>query len=262
MKKAKPLALIGAGKLNGSPVSKFWRLSERLGPVKSPSFRLASRIANSLRAGHPVRDYTEFDSCGLIVVSVPDAILPAVVNEIAAANICWRNKAIVLCSASLDSGELSVLAERGASIGSISAIPGFEDPRYLVEGDRLAILELKKLVENGPRRIIAIERSLKPFYLAALTSTGSLLFALLFAASECLRQAGISALDSATILERQLHRTLRSLVRVGRKAYSAPRQLQKQLDALAKAGPELAHYLEQSTHLAARLLRKPVRPIV
>jgi hypothetical protein len=256
MKKAKSLALIGAGKLTGSPVSGFWRLSDRLGPVKSPSFRLASRIANSLRAGHPVRDYAEFDSCSLIVVSVPDAILPAAIKEIAAANICWRNKAIVLCSASLDSGELSVLAERGASIGSISAIPGFEDPRYLVEGDRLAVLEAKRLVENGARRIVAIQRSLKPFYLAALTSTGSLLFALLLAASESLRQAGISASDSATILERQLHKTWRSHVKAGRKAYSAPHQLQKQLHALANADPELAHYLEQSTHLAARLLRK------
>src|SRR6266850_8484306 len=144
MKKAKSVALIAAGRLTGSDICGFGRLSDRLGPVMAPSFRLASRIANSLRAGHPVRDYAEFDSCSPIVVSVPDAIVPAVVNEIASANICWRNKAIVLCSALLDSGELSVLAERGASIGSISAIPGFEDPRYLVEGDRLAILELKK----------------------------------------------------------------------------------------------------------------------
>src|ERR1700737_4659403 len=101
MKKAKSLALIGAGKLTGSPLSGFWRLSDRLGAGKSPSFRLASRIANALRAGHPVRDYAEFDSCRLILVSVPDAMLPAVVREIAAANICWRNKSIVLCSASL-----------------------------------------------------------------------------------------------------------------------------------------------------------------
>ncbi len=225
--------------------------------MKAPSFRLASRIANSLRAGHPVRDYAEFDACRLILVSVPDSILPTVVREIASANISWRNKSIVLCSASLDSGELSDLAARGASIGSISAIPGFEDPRYLVEGDPLAILESKRLVQHAARRTVAIQRSLKPFYLAALTSTGSLLFALLLAASESLRQAGISTSMSATILEKQLHKTLRSHVKAGRKAYSAPHELQKQLRALATADPELAHYLEQSTNLAARLLRKP-----
>ena len=257
MKKAKSVALIGAGKLSDSPVSEFWRLSDRLGPVKAPSFRLASRIANSLRAGHPVRDYAEFDSCRLILVSVPDAILPSVVGEIASANICWRNKSIVLCSALLDSGELSDLASRGASIGSISAIPGFEDPHYLLEGDPLAILESKQLVRDASRHTVAIQRSLKPFYLAALTSTGSLLFALLMAASQALRQAGISTSMSAAILEKQLHKTLRSHVKSGRKAYSAPPQLQKQLRSLAIGDPELAHYLEQSTNLAARLLAKP-----
>src|SRR6266478_5712496 len=154
MKKAQSVALIAAGRVTGSVVGGFGRLSERLGPVMAPSFRLASRIANRLRAGHPVRDYAEFDSCRLILVSVPDAILPAVVGEIAAANICWRNKSIVLCSASLDSGELSDLASRGASIGSISAIPGFDDPRYLVEGDRLAVLASRQLVQNGGRGIV------------------------------------------------------------------------------------------------------------
>src|SRR5258707_13931778 len=113
MKKAKSLALIGAGKLSGPPVSGFWRLSDRLGPVMAPSFRLASRIANSLRAGHPVRNYAEFDACRLIVVSVPDAMLPTFLREIASANISWPNKTILLCSASLDSGELSGLAARG-----------------------------------------------------------------------------------------------------------------------------------------------------
>ncbi len=222
----------------------------------APSFRLASRIANSLRAGHPVRNYAEFDACRLILVSVPDAMLARVLCEIASANISWPNKTILLCSASLDSGELSVLAARGASIGSISAIPGFEDPRYLVEGDRLAILESKRMVEEGSRRIVAIERSLKPFYLAALTSTSSLLFALLLAASEFLRQAGISASVSAIILEKQLRKTLRSHAKAGRKAYPAPNQLQKQLHAVGGADPELAYYLEQSSKLAARLLRK------
>ncbi len=223
----------------------------------APSFRLASRIANGLRAGHPVRDYAEFDSCGLILVCVPDTMAPRAIGEFASADISWRNKSIVLCSAWLDSGELSELAARGAAIGSISAIPGFEDTRYLVEGDRLAILESRRLVEQDSRSIVAIERSLKPFYLAALTSTSSLLFALLLAASEFLRQAGIPAPVSATILEKQVDKTLRSHAKAGRKGYPAPQQLQKQLRALAAANPELAYFMEQSTNLAGRLLRKP-----
>ena len=256
MKKVKPVALVSAGKLAGSPVSRFRWLSERLGPVKSPSFRLASRMANSLRAGHPVKDYAEFDACRLVVVSVPDEMLPRVVDELASAEISWRGKAVVVCSAWLDSSILQELSERGAAIGSLSTIPGFEDVLYLVEGDRLAILESRRLVEDRERRVVPVERGRKPFYLAALTCTGSLLFGLALAASESLRHAGVGSPVSAAMLEKQLNKTLRLYLKAGRKAWPAPRELAGQLRALAGADAELAQYLEQSARITARLLER------
>jgi hypothetical protein len=170
------------------------------------------------------------------------------------AGISWRGKAVVLCSAWLDSTSLRELSARGAAVGSISPIPGFEDQRYLVEGDPFAIRQSKLLVEYRDRRAVAIERPLKPFYLAALTSTGSLLFALLLVAFEALQHAGIAPALSATLLERQITRTLRSFLKGGRRAYPPPRELPRQLRALSTASPELAHYLEQSCRLASRLM--------
>jgi predicted short-subunit dehydrogenase-like oxidoreductase (DUF2520 family) len=254
MKKAKSVGLIGAGNLTDSPLTRFWWLPDRLGPVKSGSSRLASRIANMLRAGHPVKDYAEFESCILILVCVPEENIPKVVAEMLSAGISWRGKAVVLCSAWLDSTSLRELSARGAAVGSISPIPGFEDQRYLVEGDPFAIRQSKLLVEHRDRRAVAIERPLKPFYLAALTSTGSLLFALLLVAFEALQHAGIAPALSATLLERQITRTLRSFLKGGRRAYPPPRELPRQLRALSTASPELAHYLEQSCRLASRLM--------
>ncbi len=186
MKRVKPVALVGAGNFTDSSLTRFLRFSDQLGPVKSPSYRLASRISNIFRSGHPVKDYAELDACRLILVCVPDKTLPKVVSEMAASGISWQGKAIVLCSMWLDSSHLSELSAHGGSIGSLSPIPGFEgleDFRYLVEGDKLAILEAKRLLAHQRQRVIAIERSLKPFYLAALTCTGDLLFALMVAAS-------------------------------------------------------------------------------
>jgi predicted short-subunit dehydrogenase-like oxidoreductase (DUF2520 family) len=254
MKKAQSVGLIGAGSLTDTPLTRFWGLPQRLGPVKSASYRLASRIANMLQAGHPVKDYAEFESCLLILVCVPEENVPKAVTEMLASGISWRGKAVVLCSTWLDSGALRELSARGASVGSISPIPGFDDHRYLVEGDALAIRESKRLVEHRDRRVLAIERPLKPFYLAALTCTGSLLFVLLRVAFEALHHAGIQPGLSATLLERQITRTLRSYVKGGRRAYPAPRELPRQLRALAAASPELAHYLEQSCRLASRLM--------
>jgi predicted short-subunit dehydrogenase-like oxidoreductase (DUF2520 family) len=255
MKKAQSVGLIGAGSLTDTPLTRFWWLSERLGPVKSASYRVASRIANMLQAGRPVKDYAEFESCNLILVCVPEETVPQVVSEMVSAGISWQGKAVVLCSTWLDSGELHQLSALGASVGSISSIHGF-DECYLVEGDPLAIRQSKSLVEYRDRRAIAIERPLKPFYLAALTCTGTLLFALLHVASESLHRARIPSGLSATLLERQLTRTLRSFLKGGRRAYPTPRELPRQLRALSAANPELSHYLEQSCHLASHLMEK------
>jgi len=255
MKRAQSVGLIGTGSLTDSPLTRFWWLSERLGPVKSASYRVASRIANMLQAGHPVKDYAEFESCVLILVCVPEETVAQVVSEMVLAPISWEGKAVVLCSTWLDSGELHELSARGASVGSISPIPGF-DERYLVEGDPLAIRESKSLVEYRERRAVAIERPLKPFFLAALTCTGTLLFAVLHVAFESLHHARIPPGLSATVLERQLTRTLRSFLKGGRRAYPTPRELPIQLRALSDANPELALYLEQSCHMASRLMEK------
>jgi predicted short-subunit dehydrogenase-like oxidoreductase (DUF2520 family) len=256
MKKAQSVGLIAAGNLTDAPLTRFWWLSERLGPVKSASYRVASRIANMLQAGRPVKDYAEFESCVLILVCVPEGAVSRVVSELASSGIAWAGKAVVLCSTWLDSGELRELAACGASVGSISPIPGFDDERYVVEGDAFAIRQARSLVEVGQRRAVAIERPLKPFYLAALTCTGTLLLPLILAASESLHHAHIPPALSATLLERQIIRTFRSFLKGGRRAYPSARELPRQLRALADVNPELAYYLEQSASLASRLISK------
>jgi len=256
MKKAQLVGLIAAGSLTDSPLTRLGCLPERLGPVKSATYRVASRIVNMLRAGHPVKDYAEFDACILILVCVPDEAVSRVVSEMLSSGVSWRGKAVILSSTWLDSGALRDLSAHGASIGSISPIPGFDDQRYLVEGDPLAIRESKRLVERRDRRVVAIERSLKPFYLAALTCTGSLLFALLRVAFESLQLATVPPGFSATLLDRQISRTLRSFIKGGRRAYPTPRELPRQLRALRVANPELARYLENSCHVASMLMEK------
>lgn len=256
MKKAQSVGLIGTGSLTDAPLTRFWFLRERLGPVKSASYRVASRIANMLQAGHPVKDYAEFEECDLILVCVPEETIEQVVSDMRSAGISWRDKAVVLCSTWLDSGVLADLAALGAAVGTISPIPGFDDERYLVEGDAVAIRRSRSLVEFRDRRAVPIERRLKPFYLAALTCTGSLLLALVHVASESLRLAEIAPGFSATLLDRQVNRTLRAYLKGGRRAYAEPRELAGQLQALSGANSEMATYLEEGSRLAARIMEK------
>jgi hypothetical protein len=254
MKKAQSVGLVAAGNLTDSPLTRFRWASQGLGPVKSGSVRVASRIANMLKAGHPVKDYAELGACTLILICVPEDSLSGIIAGLLSAEIDWREKIVVLFSAALDSGELREFSQRGAAVGSITPIPGFEDERYLVEGDPPAIRSSKRLVEFGERRAIAIERPAKPLFLVALTCTGTLLFALISVADESLRHARIPNGFAATLLERQIIRTLRAYLKGGRRAYTGTDQLHRQLRALLGTKPELALYLEQSYRLASRLM--------
>jgi predicted short-subunit dehydrogenase-like oxidoreductase (DUF2520 family) len=187
-------------------------------------------------------------------VCVPESLLTQVLRELASAAIDFRGKAVVLCSFTHDTGDLGELATLGAAVASICPIPGFDDFRYLIEGDPLAVLLTRRLVEHRDRRAITIERSRKFFFLAALTCTGSILFAVLLAAAELLRRAGFTPVDSTSVIEKQLGKTLRSYVRGGRKTLQPPQLLARYLRALALADPELSQYLEQHSRLAERLL--------
>jgi predicted short-subunit dehydrogenase-like oxidoreductase (DUF2520 family) len=219
MRKGQSIGLIGAGKLTDSPLVRLWASRARLGPVKAPSLRVASRISNSLRAGHPVADYQEFEQCGLILISMPDSLLPKLVVELSSQPLTWSNKAVVLCSALLGAKELDRLMAAGASVGSLCSIPGFEDRWVLLEGDKLVEARVRQIVDERLTRFTLIRPSYKPLYLTALALTGSLFIPMLMRASDSLRQAGIPVTESEAILEKQVERSMRSYFRAGRKVH-------------------------------------------
>ena len=233
MKKAQLVGLIGTGSLTDSPLTRFWWLSERLGPVKSASYRVASRIANMLQAGHPVKDYAEFESCVLILVCVPEETVPQVVSELVSAGISWRGKAVVLCSTWLDSGDLRELSARGASVGSISPIPGFDD-RALSGGGRPSGnppgQEPGGVSRAAGRSYRAVSQAVLPGH-AHLHRRPCCLPCSAWRSNRC----------SSPLFRRVFRRhcwtgrssrTLRSFLKGGRRAYPTPRELPRQLRAL------------------------------
>ena len=217
MRKGHVIGLIAAGKITDSPLTRIWAFRERLGPVKAPSMRVASRISNSLRAGHPVCDYQDFDACGLILISTPDPLLPRIVEELSAQPLTWIHKTVVLCSALLGSNHLERLSSAGASVGSLCAIPGFEDRWFLLEGDKRVETQIGSIMDQECTRITPIRNSSKQLYMTALACTGSLFTPLLIRAGSLLKQAGVPITESEAIIAKQVERTMRMYFRAGQK---------------------------------------------
>ncbi len=215
-KPQQPLALVSAGNVTDTPLTRFANLRRLLGPVKAPSRRLASRFVNMLRAGYPADGYADLERTAAVLVAVPDPELRAVLDELARCGIDWTGKAVVACGTEFSSVEMTRLAQCGASTATIMPVPGFGEKLFLAEGDRLALTWARRVVETHTVRVEVIPSAGKRDFLSAQACTGPLLFALLVAAAEHLKAAGISSPMFTSVVHKQAERTLHAYLKSGR----------------------------------------------
>lgn len=249
------IGLVGAGSLSRSFLARLPALHERLGPVVAPSYRLASRLVNALRAGRAVERYDELEEAHLVLVAVPDATLPQIVEGLTYGLEDWSGRVVLLCDSREDCAVLRELAERGAATASLTPVQGLKD-RYIVEGDRRAVREARLLVQNGAAQVWEMPCGRKPVFLAALTFAGGLLLPAADAAARCLRATGLPAPAYSSLAEQLLDRTLRAYLHGGRKAWggvlaeSDARETARELAALEAADSNLARAYRQLARFA------------
>lgn len=236
-------------------------LKDTLGPVASTSYKLAARIANGCRAGRAVRTMDELDAPPAILVVAPgNAALPDVMGLLAKAKISWPGKALVLCDSQAYSARFPEFRERGAAVGSLNPIQGFED-HYLVEGDAAALREAKALVRGLDGKAVEVPADKVDLFDAALTLSSSLFTPLMEACRECVRRAGIQQPDAGRLLEALFANSLRTFMRAGPKSWSGPvarndrEAIERQIRELESVKPLMAMYFRQASEYAMQLYR-------
>ncbi len=108
-------ALAGAGRVSASFVSRLPHLRSELGPVAAQSYRLASRIVNSIGAGNAVRGYQDLNDSRLILICAPVRGVGAMVSALGESLTC-RGKIFLLCESGCDSRKLAGLRAQGAAV--------------------------------------------------------------------------------------------------------------------------------------------------
>lgn len=255
MRKARPLALVGAGAVSRSFLAQLPAVAEHLGPVKSVSYRLASRIANAMRAGYPVADYPDLDRVQIVLISMPCRSLSRTVSELAEAAVSWRGKTVILCDANEDRGALALLAAKGAATASLMPLEGFDGKRLLIEGDRVALAAARRLLGGGEIRFVEIRERSKAAYLAGIRFLTTLSAPMFSAANDCFRSAGLGSKLAAQIIENLGERTLRSYLSAGRKVRPHSEE-NSELAALERISPDLAASYADALRVAARSARR------
>lgn len=262
MKRSSSLALLAAGRVSDSLLLRIPSLADYLGPIRSSSLRLASRIANILGAGHPVDSTEAFTSSETIIISVPSNWLPQVVDDLVEAPLDWKSKTVLMCDSDLDSCSLNKLAFAGAETGSISQIHDAEENLFVIEGSRKALRIAKHLLQAPGIKIVTMDSGRKPLFDAAISFATTLALPLITASAETLRACGMEQNDSYHVADKLFQRTLRTYLKAGRKGWEGAlpdensSALRQQMIALMERSPLLASYFFENAVRATEILRQ------
>jgi predicted short-subunit dehydrogenase-like oxidoreductase (DUF2520 family) len=226
--------------------------------VAAASLRVASRIANQLKAGRPAR-LDEMEAASLLLISGPDSAIPSLLELARTAAVDWNKRALVLLDTRLDSQDLKDFAARGAEVATLDPVDGFGDIRFCAEGDPAALRKLKKFLAAARTPFFTVEQGKKQVFSAGLAFTGTLATPLLAAAVDCFRKAGLDPKEAAAIAERTLLHTIRAWQKSGRQGWTGvlPQRdlesVRRQLAALEEENTILSAYFAETAYMALEL---------
>ncbi len=207
--------LVGAGAVNSSLVG---RLSGRLGPVVGVSYRVASRIANTLHSGTAVRSADELDAVRLILFHAPAPQMDILTELLDAATIRWSAKSLIFFDCEDSRAAAAHFKASGASVAAVRrcAIPG----RVVVEGTPPALTFARGLARTLRMKPVEIAPGCEARFEAAITLGSSALTPLIDQAAGLLRQCGIRDSEAVRLASSLFEHTARDYAHSGRQSWS------------------------------------------
>jgi len=244
MRKPRLAALLASGNAAASPVVRVLAAAQAIGPIASTSFRVASRIAHSVRAGHAVPSVDAFEDCHLILIAASNEAIDPAVARLAAAPFDWKQRTVIFIGQDLE--RLAPLRKLGAGTATVAAMPGLESRVFVLEGERAALRELRPRLGRAVR-VALIPPGARARFDAALTLAGHALFPLLIAADRAIASTGISRQLADPLLEKAVQRAVRAWLNARRKGWSTlggpdDTRLALQVEALERENPAAGAY--------------------
>lgn len=251
------IGLLAAGPM--SPA--LFRVDElhcHLGPVASSSLRVASRLANRLKAGKAVTP-DGLAQAELILITGPESAFPALLDLACNAGINWTNRTAVLLDSRRDPSDLAPLEALGAATATLDTLDAFSDLRFVADASDRARRPLARFAAATASHIFFLQPGRKQIFSAGSAFTQTLFAPLVAASARCLKSAGLSSTDALLIAEKNTQQTLRSFLKAGRKGWSGIlpegdlEAVRRQLAALDAESEILAGYFSNTARLALLL---------
>lgn len=243
--------VLGAGAVSASLIGRLPGKTRELGPVSAVSYRVASRIANTLRAGYPVRAAADLACVPCILFHSPSDQLETLCGLLENAGIDWTGKSLIFCDCFVTAPVRHHFQRKGASTALVreSGIPG----RIIVEGNAetgggSALQTVHRLARELHLKSIEISPGAADLFDAAVTLGSAAITPLIDAAAELLRQAGIRDIEAARIASSLAEQTARDYAHSGKQSwpwYIRGPEAARLEAQIAAAGPGLEPLLRQ-----------------
>jgi signal transduction histidine kinase len=251
------IGLLAAGPMSPA-LFRISNLNVHLGPVASASLRVASRLANRIKAGTAVQPEL-LHQAELVFITGPEDAFPELLQLALSSGIDWRDRTAILLDFRRDASDLAPLRAAGASTGTLDSLDAFADPRFVCDADAMARRRLQRFANATNSSIFYLDPGGKQVFAAGTAFTGTLLTPLVAATVNCLKKAGLSQAESILIAERNTLHTLRSWLKSGRKGWTGTIPdgdldgVRRQLQALSNENEILSEYFANTARLALLL---------
>lgn len=190
--------------------------TERLRWVKSSTFSAASRAVNALGRGAPVRDYAALADADLLLVKVSERDMESVVGELAASQLKWPGRIVVLLDSRHDSDALHSLEHHGAMTASVNYL-GSAQEVFLLEGHPDAVRTLRVMLRCPGCQVLEIRRGAKGIYDAGVRAATIDFIPLLMTAVERFRKAGMDSAAARSTAAALFEDSIRAYSRAGKR---------------------------------------------
>jgi hypothetical protein len=231
--------VIGAGALGKSLIGQLPRKLRQIGPVVGASFRVASRMANSLRAGHAARTADELNEMPVILFHTPADQIFAIAQLLETAHIDWKGKALVFCDCKPSIALRDGFHLQGAETAVVRQF-GIAD-RIMVEGTASALACAHRMAGELRLKAIEIAPGSGDMFSAAVTLATSALTPLIHHASNLLRASGLRDREAARMATVLFEQTVQAYGHSGKQSWAwhirEPESLQVEAEIAAVAQP-------------------------
>jgi hypothetical protein len=227
---------VAAGSVGQTLIGRLPGKSLQIGPIAGISYRVASRIANSLPTGRAVRRIADLASHAVILFHAPPDQICSLLDLCLHSAAEWRDKTIVFCDCEPPNGVALQFHVAGAAtaVARTFGVPGFA----MVRGCAPALPCARRIVRAAGLKPLEIHPEGACLFAAAITLGTAAITPIIDRVAYLLRSAGLRDADSIKVAESLFQQTTRGYAHSGRQSWvwhmSRPcgQDLLRQIDAL------------------------------